>query len=455
MKRTLKRSCAVLLAEVVLFAAQPRKELKPGFNLFSPEQDIQMGKEASAEVYKTMPVIRNPELEGYLTRIGARLAKSKRAGQFPFTFAVIQDPSINAFALPGGPMFVHTALIEAADNESQIAGVLAHEMSHVALRHGTHEASKKNLIELPAMLGGSLLGQSGGLWGSLSQMGINLASGSVLLRFSSAAESEADLNGTRMMNDVGYDPHEMAKFFEKLQAQGGAGGDSRLANFLSDHPTPGNRVKAVDDEIAFLPKMRYYESEPESLAKMKSIVARLPPAPKGGAQAPQGNGLPAAATLRPSSTLRTFSGRDISVGYPENWQVTQDPGGTVTFAPKGGVVADANGQGEVAYGVVMGLYSPPGGSVDLRRDTAAVLNDILQGSPAIKQVGQTQAVDYGGQTVYRADLSGPSAFAGETEVDTLITVGRREGLRYFIFVAPKSEAGVALEVYDAMIRSLR
>src|SRR5260370_20831197 len=99
----------VLAIAISLSVEAQVKQLKPGFNLFSPQQDVQMGKEAAAEVEKTMPVVKNEELTGYLTRIGGRLAKSKRAGTFPFTFKVLNDKSINAFALPGGPMFVHTA----------------------------------------------------------------------------------------------------------------------------------------------------------------------------------------------------------------------------------------------------------------------------------------------------------------------------------------------------------
>src|SRR2546430_16544776 len=129
------RRLVVLLVSSLSLLAQ-LKEPKPGFNLFSPAQDIQMGKEAAAQVEKSSPVVRNEELTGYLTRLGSRLAKSPKAGMFPFTFAVINDPSINAFALPGGPIFVHTGLLAAIDNESQLAGVLSHEMSHVALRHG-------------------------------------------------------------------------------------------------------------------------------------------------------------------------------------------------------------------------------------------------------------------------------------------------------------------------------
>jgi predicted Zn-dependent protease len=191
---------------------------------------------------------------------------------------VVNDPSINAFALPGGPMFVHTGLIAALDSESQLAGVLAHEMSHVALRHGTSNASKANMVQLPSVLGAQYAGSKGGILGQLAPLGINAGAQSLLLKYSRSAEKEADLNGAQIMNDVGYDPTQMAKFFEKLEAQGNRD-NSKLANFMSDHPTPGNRVQYVSEEAKKLPKITYSEAEPQNLATMKQIVASLP-APK-------------------------------------------------------------------------------------------------------------------------------------------------------------------------------
>jgi predicted Zn-dependent protease len=268
---------AVLLLAAPALPAADRKELKPGFNIFTLDQDIQMGRQSAAEVRKTQVVVDNDELTGYLTRIAARLGKSTRAGNFPFQFAVLNDKSINAFALPGGPIFVHTGLLAAIENESQLAGVLAHEMSHVALRHGTHEATKAVLVEAPAALLGATIGDDSTI-AKLAQEGIALGAQSVLLKYSRDAEREADLNGTRMMNDTGYNPIQMARFFEKLQAQG-AGGDGLLANWLSDHPPPGNRVQAVQDEIRYLPRVSYRESEPGTVGRMKSVVAKLPPPP--------------------------------------------------------------------------------------------------------------------------------------------------------------------------------
>src|SRR6185436_20342441 len=123
---------------------------------------IQLGRQAAVEFRKQYKVVPNQELQGYLRRIGERLAiqKEPRESGFEFTYTLVNDKSTNAFALPGGPIFVHTGLILKADNEAQLAGVLAHEMSHVILRHGTNQASKANLLQLPALLAAAVTGSN-------------------------------------------------------------------------------------------------------------------------------------------------------------------------------------------------------------------------------------------------------------------------------------------------------
>ena len=263
-----------IIATVGTLTAQIRPP-KPGFNLFSPQQDIQLGKEAKAQVEAQQPVIKDAGINGYLTQIGRKLAASPHAGDWPFSFEAVNDKNINAFALPGGPMFINTATITAADNEAQLAGVMAHEMSHVVLRHGTHQASKAQLIQLPAVLAGDMMG--GGMLGALGRLGINLGANSLLLKYSRDAEAQADYNGALIMADAGYNPLEMARFFEKLQSKGSEGG---LANFLSDHPTPGNRVKAVEQEIQYLPQKPYQEDITGQLNQIKTAVQHLPEPPK-------------------------------------------------------------------------------------------------------------------------------------------------------------------------------
>jgi beta-barrel assembly-enhancing protease len=279
MKR-ITASAMVAACFAALVWAQGPTQFHPGFNLFSKEQDVQLGQENAAQVRKQMAVIKDPFLTEYVTRVGKRLVSAREAQEsgFPFTFEVVADPSINAFALPGGPMFINTGLLRAVDNEGQLAGVMGHEMSHVILRHGTNQASKSQLIELPAVLGSQMAGSS--MMGKLAQLGIGLGANSVLLKFSRSAESQADLMGSHLMAEAGYNPIEMARFFEKLNAQGG----SRGLQFLSDHPNPDNREKAIEQEVRRLPQQNYgYETG--EFQRMKQVVARIrEPKPKVQAQ---------------------------------------------------------------------------------------------------------------------------------------------------------------------------
>ena len=275
MKRITVSAIVVTFMAAVLWAQGPT-QFHPGFNLFSKEQDVQLGQENAAQVRKQLPVIKDPVLTDYVTQVGKRLMSAREAQEsgFPFTFEVVADPSINAFALPGGPMFINTGLLKAVDNEAQLAGVMGHEMSHVILRHGTNQASKSKFIELPAVLASQIAGES--MIGKLAQAGIGLGANSVLLKFSRSAESQADLMGSHLMAESGYDPMEMARFFEKLNAQGGG----RTIQFLSDHPNPDNREKAIEAEAHRLPQQNYgYQSG--AFQRMKQEVSKIKePKPK-------------------------------------------------------------------------------------------------------------------------------------------------------------------------------
>src|SRR4051794_30275565 len=227
-------------------ARKPGDPLKPGFNLFSKADDIQVGQENSKQVLSQYDVVKNQFLQDYVQRLGQKLAAAPEAKQsgFQFTFTVLNVDEINAFALPGGPMFIYTGLLKVVDNEAQLAGVMGHEMAHVILRHGTHEATKANGLQVLAGGLGALLGG-----GKLVQAGLGLTANSFLLKFSRDAETEADALGAHLMASAGYDPVQMAKFFEKLAATG-----QRMPQILSDHPNPGNREAAIIAEMRTLPQ---------------------------------------------------------------------------------------------------------------------------------------------------------------------------------------------------------
>jgi predicted Zn-dependent protease len=272
------RTLLAIILFVTLGAAQGPKKFQPGFNLFSKQQDVQLGQESAAQVRKQMTVVKDPFLNQYVNLVGKRLASSREAqeSEFPFTFEVVADPSINAFALPGGPMFINTGLLKAVDNEAQLAGVMGHEMSHVILRHGTNQASKSELLRLPAILGSQI---GGSVAGQLAQLGIGLGANSVLLKFSRTAETQADLTGSHLMAEAGYNPMEMARLFEKLSAQGG----QRAFQFMSDHPNPDNRERAIAEEASHLPR-RTYGYQTGQFQQMKQVVAGIhEPRPKTAA----------------------------------------------------------------------------------------------------------------------------------------------------------------------------
>jgi Zn-dependent protease with chaperone function len=457
----LTRHAVVALALFTIISVPCLAQLpsfKPGFNFFSKEQDIQLGKEAAAQIEKEVEIVNDKELTEYIASIGRKLAAQPQADNYPYTFKVVNDKSINAFALPGGPAYVHTGLIAAADNEAQIAGVLAHEIVHVALRHGTNQVSKANLIQLPAMFGAQVLGQ--GILGQLGQLGIGLGANSLLLKFSRTAETQADLLGVQIAAQAGYDPLEMARFFEKLEAEGGARGPE----FLSSHPNPGNRTKAIQDLIQKLPR-RQYTTDSGQLARMKARVAKLPdPKPKAAAAQPassasSSSSAPVALSLpnsRPSGSLQQYQGKDFRLSYPANWQVSASQNsGSVTIAPPSGVQQTQNGA-NVGYGVIVAYHKPRTANASLWQATDELVSQLRSADPGMRAApDMPREIKVGGKPAIFTTLYSPSVFQGQTELDRIVTVSHPNGLLYMVFIAPESERQYVDRVFDQMLQSIR
>ena len=441
------------------------KQLRPGWNLFSARQDVQIGLEASNQVQRRLPVVQNRELDGYLNAILRKLSQSQyarslnkdgtRSELFPFTIRAVYDRNLNAFSLPGGPLFVNTGVLLAAENEAQLAGVIAHEMSHVVLRHATNQASKRNVVALPAILAGSLAGNS--MLGQLAQLGIGFGANSVLLKFSRTDEAEADYNGAQIVADAGYNPVELGRFFEILEKKSNQQGG--LAQFLSDHPNPGNRVAAINDELRQLPRRSYVDEQTGQFARMQELVRRLPaPAQVRETQrtASAEGSLPTPVNARPSSRLTPYDAGTYSFGYPENWQLFNgQQGNAVTVAPREGVAPGGNGEMMLGYGLTVNVASSQGNAVDLNRDTQLLIARLKQ-SNAEMRIGQdSRSVLVGGQPALLTTLYSASPFRGEQEVDALVTVARPDGLFYLMLIAPRSEFVQIQDTFELIVRSVR
>jgi len=442
-----KRSYLTILCFLAVVSAhaarKPGQPIKPGFNLFSKQQDIQLGEANAKQVLQQYQPVQNEFIQEYVRRIGNRLAASDyaKSSGFQFNFTVLHVGDVNAFALPGGPMFVFTGLLKACENEAQLAGVMGHEMSHVILRHGTHEATKANMIQLPALLAGAVIGNES-MAGKLANMGLGLGANSFILKFSRTAESEADAMGSQLMAEAGYNPVEMARFFQKL------GEGPQPPQFFSDHPSPGNREKAIQAEVQAFPR-RAYDFQAGDFARLKSEVNALPPPPKP--QAPQAQ----SGSTAPSGTWQEFRGQMFTVSYPGNWQVFGDPGSSsATIAPREGLVTQG-GSTQIGYGAILSYFVPESKKADLRAATDDLIHHLKSDNPrTVVTSSSPRSVRIGGSNGLVTILSNSSPFGG-SETDALLTVLRPQGLFYLIFVAPEKNFPQLQDTFQRMIDSLR
>lgn len=221
-----------------------------GINLISVDEEKELGTKFTAEIEKQRQVVTDPEVNGYVDRVGKRLLTGARNVPFPFTFKVIKDDSVNAFAVPGGHIYVHTGLIKAAASEDELAGVMAHEINHGVARHGTRQMTQQYGYSLVLQL---LLGQNSG---QLSQLAASLFGQAGTMAYSRGMENQADYLGVETMARAGYDPKGMLTFFTKLDSMQ-AQQPSQLAQFFSSHPLTAERVERVNAAIGQLPAMKY------------------------------------------------------------------------------------------------------------------------------------------------------------------------------------------------------
>jgi hypothetical protein len=423
-----------------------RTALKPGVNVFTPEQDITLGKQNAAQAEKQLRMLNDSRVDDYLNSLGKKLATHAPGYKYPYQYKCVNDTAVNAFALPGGYIYINRGAIEAADTEAQLAGVMAHETSHVALRHGTNQATKAQLASVPfAILGGMVGGNSAG--GLLAQLAGSFSLNSILLKYSRTDESQADVMGTQILYDTGYDPRAMAQFFEKLNAETKG---KQPAQFFSDHPNPGNRVERVDQEVDLLggPPANYQSDSPE-FQEIKRYVRRLPQPPKS---APAGaTSANAGKPEPPSAHLNGFQNDILEVRYPDNWK-SSSSGSTFTLMPPGGVVQDNKGQSALAYGVMFNEFQPRADNssrVPIEEATDQLVASLRQSNPNLREIGNRRPMQVDGADAVSAYFTNGSPVGGN-ERDWLVTIERPEGLLFFICVAPEKD----FDAYDAAFQNL-
>ena len=466
----------------------------PGNAHMSRDNQHALGLKAAAQVYQQMPVLpdNSPETQ-YIRQLGQKLVSTIPSQySWPFEFHVVAQKEINAFALPGGPMFVNIGTITAASNEAELAGVMAHEMSHVYMQHSAKQAHKGEWTGTLAGLAGGVLGATtGGVVGQLAQSGIQFGAQGLMLKYSRGDESQADAVGAIVLYKAGYNPQAMANFFKTLESQGG----QAPPQWLSDHPNPGNREQAIEKEIKDWPSETYASDTPdfqktrqhamgvkaytgEEIAQgaksgqwatlNKKNGATFNPANLNAvstsASAPAPSASPnvhhvdsvALQSVLPSQHMLIANLGPVRIEHPENWQVTmpQQQGQFVTIAPPAAITANG-----VGYGVLINGVAPPQGErMSIDQLTQQLVRDMQQDNQ-LQPMGNAQAITVNGIQGRSVILQSTSPFPDATgqpqkEQDWLVTVPQRDGSAIFmVFVAPQSDFAHFQPTYQAMLKS--
>ena len=477
---------AAMFVAAQCYAVGPVPELPdPGNPRMTRDQQRQIGLQAAAEVYKQMPVLpdSSPETQ-YIRMLGKRLVDViPAAHSWPFEFHVIAQKEINAFALPGGPMFVNIGTITAAKNEAELAGVMSHEMAHVYMQHSAKQQDKNSLLSGLAGLAGAVAGAMGGAAGTLAQAGIQVGAGTLMLKYSRGDESQADAVGAIIMWKAGFNPVALADFFETIAKQGSQG-----PQFLSDHPDPGNRRTAIQEEIKNWPPKQFSGNTPEFDAARKhaqgvraysaqeiadgaksgqwvsenqkngAVFAGAPATPGAPAAPPAAGSAPMPAVpisqVLPSPRFVNTNLGGVLLLRPDNWDVLENQQASATIAPRAGVSNSG-----VAYGVVIRADQAPG-NMNLGQLTSAVMQSLQRGDPNLRPVGQIQGVNLGGASAGSVEMETVSPMAGpdgkpQSERDWLLVVPRGGTVVYFVFVSPLANYGQIRPSFQRMAGSIR
>jgi beta-barrel assembly-enhancing protease len=428
-------------------------------NKYAPADDVKLGQEAAAQARKELPLLHDETLDGYISTVGQKLAAAippeYRHPEFHFTFEVVNQKDINAFALPGGPMFLNRGMIEAAHSEGEMAGVMAHEMSHVALRHGTAQATEGEKFQIGAIAGQVLGAIVGGAAGSLISQGSQFGLGTYFLKYSRDYESQADILGSQIMARAGYDPREMANMFKTIEQEGGANGPE----FLSDHPNPGNRYDRIMQEAKSLNvsghgdtgKFAAMQTRAKGMGKEYTAQEIAQGKFKNGTNGAVGTSGLSKTIQPPSSRMIAYEPSNfLRVHVPENWTQLNNNGG-VTYAPEGSYTTTQQGDNVFTHGVEFGIAQAGGGG-NLQRDTQSLLNSFARGNPSLKQTSGFSRTDVGGRQGLVTQLTNVSEVTGQQEYVTLTTTYLQNGsLLYMIGVAPTNEAST----YDRAFKAVR
>lgn len=463
-----KNIAAFMLVVTMLaapFAALGQTRVVAPKNKYKVQDDVKAGSDYAKQVEREMPILRDADSTAYIAEVGRKLAaaipREFQQPAFQYSFKIVNARDINAFALPGGPMFVNRGMIEAAKNEGEMAGVMAHEISHVALRHSTAQMTKQSnplnqILGIGAVIGDAILGVP---------IGQTVYASLLVLPFSREYETQADILGSQIMANAGYDPRDLANMFKTIEKQSGGSGPE----FLSTHPAPANRYDNINKEASML---RVSQNPIKITRGFERIQAKLRSLPKaksmseidaenkkngggtnnegGTTQSPTANGRYESSVAAPSTRVRAERPANwLQLSVPNNWEALPESN-SVWYAPRG-----AYGDQGITHGAFIGSFKPQNGG-SLSQSTDEYVRGLLQGNDYLSQSGGYTRTTLSGRTALSTVLQGRSPVTNRTEVTTVYTTSLSDGqIFYVITVVPQNESGSYRSAFLSLLRSVR
>ena len=461
-----RRAAAVLtICSLTVSGLLAQTAVKLPKNRYTPEQDVQIGREAVAEIRQQYPIIKDERITRYLTMLGDRLVAAAPAELkkpvYEYSFTPVNLKEINAFALPGGPMFVHRGMFTAAATEGEVVGVMAHELSHVLLRHGTANASKAQnpwlqLGQIAGQIGGAVVG--GGAGAAIAQ-GADFGLGTLMLKYSRDYEKQADLLGAQIMARAGYDPRDLAHMFETIEKESkGSGGGG--PQWMSSHPNPGNRTAYITKEAAaltiasaadvsdFAPIKTAFASMPAPLTMAELAKRKTEPA----GTAVQSVGTPGQPVPRPSAEYRSISGGKVfQADVPSNW-TPMSTSNAIRIVPENGF-GQLNGQTVFSHGIEFGIAQA--GTRDLREATMTWLKAVAQNNPELRLAGEQQALRISQRSAIGTPLVNSSPLGGQEQIGLYTTFLADGTLFYYLTIVPEKDTAAFQEAFKRIGQSIR
>jgi predicted Zn-dependent protease len=412
-------------------------------NFFSLKQDVEIGEESSREAERSLQLIKTFGVNQYVSTIGQRILQNRALPALKYHLQIVNSKDVNSLGFPGGEIYLYRGLVDLASNDDELAAIVAHEVSHVASRHGTQQLSRQLLVQEPiAIAAGVPISE---VWKEqITKLGISLGVDAPFLRYSRDQELEASLMAVRLMANAQFDPNAFRTLLEKIN-------ETQTA-FVFNHPQSQDVSPELADEIdrLSLPARRARPSP--AFQTFRAAMQRIPSAVLVKATPPTAPDL-----TEPLANVFTHPLDYYRLSYPTGWQATRNGTNGAIIAPPDGVQSSPNGD-DVKRGVMFDLFdiSVPDRSLTLEQATNRIIVFLHERNPSLKIVpgAQTQTL-VSDEPGLRTVMIGKSETDNSSEVAWVVTRVYYKSLFYLVFVAPEDEFPMYQPVFEQMIRSAR